>query len=140
MVWIDAIAQETHGWPQHILSYVKPALNQLSTDKRVMTTKGLHTVLEAGRSLRSEYYEHRAHSFPEEERQSIARPFRNIPLGKGITLGEIMSSLTQDYSKGKSEEIFRRALAKGIIDARSGRYVVPIPSMHDWLISKYAYT
>ena len=137
-VWIDAIAQETHGWPQHILSYVKPALNQLSTDKRVMTTKGLHAVLEAGRGFRSEYYEHRAHGFPEEERQSIARPFRNIPPGEGITLGEIMASLTQEYSEGKSEEIFRRALAKGIIDARSGRYAVPIPSMHDWLVSRYA--
>ena len=136
--WIDSIAQETHGWPQHILSYVEPALDQLRADKRVMTPEGLHAVLEKGRGFRSEYYEHRAHGFPEEERQSIARPFRNIPPGEGITLGEIMASLTQEYSEGKSEEIFRRALAKGIIDARSGRYAVPIPSMQDWLVSRYA--
>ncbi len=27
--WIDAIAHETHGWPQHIMAYVWPALKQL---------------------------------------------------------------------------------------------------------------
>ena len=51
--WIDSIAKETHGWPQHILSYVKPALDQLHADKGVMTAEGLATVLEAGRARRT---------------------------------------------------------------------------------------
>ena len=135
--WIDAITQETHGWPQHILSYVKPALNQLRADKRIMTKNGLHSVLEAGRISRLEYYDQRAYGLPEEDRQSLARPFRNLPLGESTTLSEIMSSLTQDYRQSKAEKLFRHALEKGIIAERSGRYSVPIPSMHEWLVSKY---
>ncbi len=31
MPYIDAIVQETHGWPQHIMAYVRPALKQLKS-------------------------------------------------------------------------------------------------------------
>ena len=138
--WIDAIAQETQGWPQHILSYVESALEQLDADKSVMTPEGLNVVLEAGLVSRSKYYDRRAHGFPEEVRQSLARPFRNIPLGESTTFSEIMNSLTQNYNQDKADDIFHQALEKGIIDERSGRYSIPIPSMHDWLVSNYAST
>ncbi len=137
-VWIDAITQETHGWPQHILSYVKPALDQLHAGKGVMTAEGLNAVLEVGRARRAAYYKQRAQGFPEEERQSLARPFSDIPIGESVQLSKIMSSLTQDYSQDKAETLFRRAVERGIIDERGGRYVIPVPLMHDWLISNYA--
>ena len=136
--WIDEIVQETHGWPQHILSYIKPALDQLHADKGVLTAEGLNAVLKAGRKGRTTYYKQRAHGFPEEERQSLARPFSGIPIGESVQLSKIMSSLTQDYSQDKAETLFRRAVERGIIDERSGRYVIPVPSMHDWLVSNYA--
>ena len=136
--WIDAIAQETHGWPQHILSYVEPALNQLRADKSMVTTEGLNAILKKEHGLQSEYYERRAHGFPEEVRQSLARPFRNVPLRESTTVSKIMDSLTQDYSQDEAEKLFRQAVEKWIIDERSGPYSVPIPPMHDWLISKYA--
>ena len=136
--WIDAITQETHGWPQHILSYVKPALDQLHADKGVMTAEGLNAVLEAGHARRVAYYKQRAQGFPEEERQSLARPFSDIPIGESVQLSKIMSSLTQDYSQDKAETLFRRAVERGLIDERGGRYVIPVPSMHDWLVSNYA--
>ena len=59
-VWIDAITQETYGWPQHILSYVEPALDQLHANNGVMTAEGLNTVLEEGRTGRVAYYKQRA--------------------------------------------------------------------------------
>ena len=136
--WIETIIQETHGWPQHILTYVKPALDQLHADKGVLTAEGLNAVLKAGRTGRAAYYKQRAHGFPEEERQSLARPFSDIPIGESVQLSKIMSSLTQDYSQDKAETLFRRAVERGIIDERSGRYVIPVPSMHDWLVSNYA--
>ena len=139
-IWMDAIAQETHGWPQHILSYVEPALDQLRADKRVMTTEGLHAVLEAGRGLRSEYYEHRAHSFDKEHRQSLAKLLVDIPSGEGITGSAIRASLTKEYGSDEAKELFRQALHKGILHRQSGCYAVPIPSMHDWLVSRYADT
>ena len=136
--WIDAIAQETYGWPQHILSYVEPALDQLRADRRVMTTEGLHAVLEAGHVLRSKYYEYRAHKFSSKQIRSLAKLFANIPLGESLNLEEIMMSLTQEYGSEKAEKIFHQALHKGILYRQGGDYAIPIPSMHDWLVSKYA--
>ncbi len=136
--WINAIAQETHGWPQHILSYVEPALGQLHADKRVMTTEGLNAVLEAGRRGRAAYYRQRAKGFSLQQRRSFAKLFTNVAYGGSLELEDIMMSLAQDHGAEKADELFHRAAEKGIIDERDGRYVIPIPSMHDWLVSNYA--
>ena len=137
--WIDAIAQETHGWPQHIVSYVKPALKQLVTDERAMTKDGLNAVLEAGQRARLEYYERRADDFASEHRHCLARAFADIPLGESTTLTAIMSSLTQDYGEMEAEKLFNRALHRGMLHSYRGNYVVPIPSMQDWLVTNYAH-
>ncbi len=47
--WIDAIARETHGWPQHVATYSQAAALQIRTDKRAMTPQGLQAVLDVGR-------------------------------------------------------------------------------------------
>ena len=137
--WIDAIVQETHGWPQHILSYVKPALSQLHADKRVMTAEGLNAILEAGREGRSTYYEHRAQEFGTKQRRSLAKLFTNVPLGGSLDIEDIMMSLTQEYGSETAKKIFHQALYKGVLYRRRGDYAIPIPSMQDWLVSKYAH-
>ena len=136
--WIDAIAKETHGWPQHILSYVDPALDQLNANKRTMTAEGLNAVLEAGRANRSAYYKQRVEGFSIQQRRSFAKLFTNISYGGSLELEDIMISLAQDHGAEKAQDLFRRAEEKGIIDERGGRYAVPIPSMHDWLVFSYA--
>lgn len=136
--WIDAISRETCGWPHHILSYVEPAVNQLGTYNGVMTTEGLNTVLDAGREFRSEYYERRAHDFDEEQRHCFAKSLADIPPGDSTTRSAIMDSLMQDFSPDEAEKLFHRALHRGILHKRRGRYTVPIPSLHEWLVSKYA--
>lgn len=136
--WIDAIAQESYGWPQHILSYVDPALKQLDADKGGMTAEGLNAVLEAGRAKRAAYYEQRVRGFDEEHRQIFARLFVDIPLGGSIAGSAIRSSLIQEYGFEEAAKLFRRAARQGAIDERRGRYVIPVPSMQDWLVSNYA--
>jgi len=136
--WIDAIAQETHGWPQHILSYVEPALRQLRADGEIMTLDGLNAVLKAGCRGRSAYYEHRAHDFEEKERHCLAKSFAEVPLGESIPGDSIRASLTQEYGPAKAEKLFHQALNRGILSKRGGRYSVPIPSMQDWLVVNYA--
>ena len=138
-VWIDAITQETYGWPQHILSYVKPALDQLHADKSVMTTEGLNSVLEAGRVFRSRYYEQRVHELGTQQRQSLAKLFANVSLGESLGLEHIMMSLTQDHGAEKAKKIFHQALYKGVLYRYRGDFAIPIPSMHDWLVSNYAH-
>ncbi len=138
-VWIDAIAQETHGWPQHILSYVEPALGRLQTDDGNMTAEGLNVVLNAGRTFRSEYYEQRAHDFSRIQRHSLAKLIKEVPSGGSLDLEDIISSLTQEYGKPKAEMLFRRALHRGILHRRRGTYAIPIPSMHNWLVTNYSH-
>ena len=135
--WINAITRETHGWPQHILSYVKPALDQLHADKGVMTAEGLSVVLEAGRIFRSEYYEHRTQEFGTKQRHSLAKLFANVPSGGRLDMEDIMMSLTQEYGSEKAKKILHQALHKGVLYRYRGDYGIPIPSMHDWLVSNY---
>ncbi len=137
--WVDAIAQETHGWPQHILSYVDPALEQLEADNRVMTPEGLNAVLEAGRNFRLDYYERRANDFSRKQRHSLAKLIMNVPLGEGLDKEDILSSLTQEYGETEAEKLFNRALHRGVLHRYQGTYVVPIPSMQDWLVTNYAH-
>ena len=137
--WIDAIARESCGWPHHILSYVDPAaIDQLKADGGNMVMNGLNAVLEVGREGRNAYYKERAYGFPEEERQSLAKVFSNVSLGGSTTRRAIMSSLAQDLGPDEAEDLFNRAWNKGLLDERDGRYVIPIPSMQDWLVSNYA--
>ncbi len=136
--WIDAITMETHGWPQHIVSYAEPATKQLNLDHGVMTVEGLQVVMKEGREEREVYYEGRGYEFDEEERQSITRSISRLPLGASATKETIMSVLTQDYRRTDAEKLFRRALSKGLLDRREERYAVPIPPMHNWLVTNYA--
>ncbi len=136
--WIGAIIKETHGWPQHIISYVKPAVRYLKSNHRQMTDDGLRIVLEKGSELRLQYYRQRARGIPMEQRQSIAKAIVDIPLGETKTYKEIMGVLMQEYDEQFADNLFNKALKKGIIDERDdGDYGIPIPSMQTWLIEAY---
>ena len=141
--WIEAIAQETHGWPQHILSFIEPAVERLNANNGIMTAQGLDAVLDAGRESQLEYFERLSHDFSRNQRCSLARMIESGPLGEGVEVGEgldeeyILKSLTREYGPEKAEQLFRRALHHGILHKRGGHYVVQIPSMQDWLVYWY---
>ena len=109
--WIDAITQETHGWPQHILTYVEPAIDQLHADKSVMTTEGLNTVLEAGREGLDAYYKQRTDSFRRDEIRYLTRSLA----GESVEYRDIVSSLTKEYGDSEAKQLFRRFLEKGVL-------------------------
>ena len=137
--WIDAIAQEAHGWPHHILSYVYPAaVNQLRVDDGIMTTDGLNAVLKVGREGPNAYYEQRMNGFSRMQRRSLAELIVNIPSEEGLDEEDIKASLSHEYGKTEADKMIHDALRKGVLDERSGCYVVPIPSMHPWLKNEYA--
>ncbi len=43
--WEEKIAQQTYGWPQHIMAYVWPAIRYLKENDGPMSAKGLDIVL-----------------------------------------------------------------------------------------------
>ncbi len=136
--WIDAIAKECHGWPQHILSYMDPAVAYLKSNHRCMTDDGLNSVLEKGNEFRINYYRQRAHDIDEEHRGALAAAVMDVPIGGTLTRTVIkdrlkLSGLIQE----EADKLFKKALDQGIIDERDGRYGVPIPSMQTWLVEEY---
>ncbi len=136
--WIDAIVKETHGWPQHIISYVKPAASYLKSNNRQMTDDGLRIILEKGNEFRKIYYETRAKDIDMEQRQSLARSLAHLPIGGTTTRTSIISILREEYPPEVADNLFKQALEQGIIDKRKGGvYGVPIPSMQTWLIEEY---
>jgi hypothetical protein len=137
--WIDAITQETHGWPQHIIAYVKPALRQLVEDGGVMTTAGLANALREGRELRWQYYARRTKGITRRQRESIARFLSAIAVGRGFEREDLVAALEKDLGATVDPEaLFKKALRKGVLEERNGEYRVPIPSMRDWLQDEYA--
>ena len=137
--WIQSIAEHAHGWPQHIISYIKPALKYLKSHNRSMTDEGLKFVLEEGAKYRETYYETRAHDIDEELREALAIAVMDVPPDKTTTKSAITSSLKKSgLTEKEAGKLFNQALEQGIIDQRKGgRYAIPIPSFHTWLMDEY---
>lgn len=135
--WIDAITPETYGWPQHIMSYIRPAVWHLVAHEGEMNNEGLQGVLEEGRDGRTQFYKARAKGFFEEHRTCIARAFASVREDYTQTRTAIMAFLVHDFGQSEAEFIFKRALHKGILDDLGGHLVIPIPSMRDWFLDNY---
>ncbi len=136
--WIHAIAKECHGWPQHIISYVDPAVNYLKSHNHLMTDVGLRIVLEKGNEFRKNYYETRTQEFSMKQRQVIASFIPNLQQSGYLEKEDMMDTLIPQYGEEKSKKFFEDMLHSGILHKQDGGvYGVPIPSMQTWLIEEY---
>ena len=135
--WIDAIAQETHGWPQHIQTYVNRAVTQLKANNGVMTPGGLSAALEAGREGRKVYYKQRVEDFRADQLRCLARVIPAVPQRAPAEYRDIVSSLAQEYGEDGAQDLFRKLESEGLLTASGMGYSVPIPSMHAWLKDVY---
>lgn len=107
--WIDAIVQETHGWPVHFIGYLDDALEQLHLYNGAMTEEGLKALMEAGREGRTKYYWDRLHGL-DWGRRCIANLFAEVPSGVSIVGDTILSSLTQKYGFDEAKKVLHEAL------------------------------
>lgn len=135
--WIDAITKETYGWPQHVMTYVKPALLQLHKDDAVMTASKLRAVLRAGLGRRTKYYSGRTDGFIPEELKYLTQALATTNLEGGVPRSSILEALTRHFTTDEAKEIFDNALHKGVLARFGNGYAVPIPSMQKWLIDNY---
>jgi len=138
-LWVDAIAEQTHGWPQHIVAYVDPAIKYIVGNNHQMADEGLGYVLERGAKSRQEYYNSRAHDIDEDKRKALARSISDVLFGETTTRPDIMSGLMgSGLTHDEAGALFNQALEQGIIDKRDeGRYGIPIPSMQKWFLNEY---
>ncbi len=136
--WIDAIAQKTHGWPQHITAYGDAAAKQIQHERGEMTSAGLAVVQRVGAERREAYYEHRTEGVSGKERCSLARLIQTVPINNGMDRRDIVEFLSREYGEVEAKDLFQRAVERGVLHSQKGAYTIPIPSMQTWLISNYA--
>lgn len=136
--WIDAIVEKTHGWPQHISAYGDAAAKQIQRDHGEMTSAGLEVVYRLGAERREAYYKQRAKGISRKERSSLANLIDTIPLGDGLDREEFETALSQEYDSEKAKSLFNKAVERGILHSQDEIYIIPIPSMRNWLVSNYA--
>ncbi len=135
--WIDAIAQEANGWPRHVHSYAKHASEYLKANGGVMTPDGLNSVLEVGHEARKAYYKGRLVDFRPDEVQSLAMSIAKVTLGETLEYLDIIHPMAQKYGDDQAKELFAKFEEKGILKQNNMGYIVPIPSMHTWLIETF---
>ncbi len=136
--WIDAIAQKTHGWPQHITAYGDAAAKQIQHERGEMTSIGLDLVQRVGARRREDYYEQRAEEISGKERCSLARLIQTVSIDNRLDRRDIEEFLSREYGEVEAKDLFQRAVERGVLHSQKGTYTIPIPSMQTWLISNYA--
>ena len=136
-LWITTIAEHTHGWPQHIISYAARLADYLAAHPNP-TDEGLQMVLDQGQAEPEEYFDERADGIDEHLRQVLAQAVIDSSGGETTTRPAIMAILIQSGPvEEEADNLFTKPLDQGIIDHRKGRYGIPIPSFHPWLVDQY---
>ncbi|MCY4171592.1 MAG: hypothetical protein OXF08_08355 [Bacteroidetes bacterium] len=137
--WVEPLAQRSQGWPQHIVVYVNAAGNLLAPLQRPPSSSDLEEVLKEGRSAQERYYNARAHDITYGQREAIASVIAQIPIGGTVRRREVVNALSKEYPEEVAMAKFMQALQQGILNEREdGLYGIPIPSLHWWLVEKYA--
>jgi len=139
--WVQPISMKTHGWPQHIVCYSGAAATKVATLHHAPSDSDLKDVVTYGRATQVAYYEERTHDFDWEALRCIAGVFEPIPVGGSTTRSVIENALKEVYTEEQIMDIFTRALRQGVITATAhGKYTIPIPSMHSWLITEFGHS
>ena len=104
-----------------------------------MTREGLASVLKKGRENRRQYYEDRLSGFTAKECRSLAKILAASSEEDCVEQEEVVEKLDREYGVGKGEEIFFRAVRKGVfyLNKKLRCYSVPIPSMRDFIVKNF---
>ena len=137
--WIEAIAAETYGWPQHIVSFASPGAEVVRHQDGALMAEGLAFVLKEGQRRKTEYYRGRAVGVRNRDVLAMGRLLSSCPVGVEFEEEDIVDALSTRDASDRAREVFDHLLHKGLF-ARTDRrtYTVPIPSMRDWLVEEYA--
>ncbi len=144
--WIDTIAAETDGWPQHIHCFAPEAAQWLRRRGSLMPDTVPEVVMERGRAGKHAYYAQRISSLEEHHLCALATLIASRPLGAAMftqmALHRVFRAATKKHDLDKEMmspvQAIQVAIRKGVLAAIAPRRLsVPIPSMHNWLVDTY---
>ena len=137
--WVDAIAQETDGWPQHIINFAEPASQVIRQSRGVMTPQDLIRVLDDGRLRKDQYYKGRVEDILPKDQVLLGAIIAYSGKGAVWDPEEFREALdTRQRRDGVSgSDVADIALARGVLASTVDGLHIPIPSMEDWLVWRY---
>ena len=137
--WIDRIASECHGWPQHIQVYAPRAARWLRDGGGGLTAEVPAVVLAQGDERRVKYYESRLVGLARDDRKAIANLLGRMGESRTLEESDLIAAFSGNRTPEAARAVFQHALHKGVVTERpDGLFAIPIPSMHTWLVQKYA--
>ena len=137
--WINSLAAECHGWPQHLQIYAQLAAGWVRANRGTLPPEVPEEVLEEAREDRLQYYFERADELMQPHRTVLANLLQLKGKNDTLTEDEVIDAFSTYQPRARAEKIFNVQLHKGVIAADAhGGYRVPIPSMYDWLVEGYA--
>ena len=137
--WIDAIAKESDGWPQHIVSFADPASQVIRQSGGTMTPQGLGLVLSEGRRRKTRYYAHRCKGLEWDDQALLGALVYHGGKGRVWPIRSIdhLFDIRRQSSGASGIDVKNTALAKGVLATTRKGLHIPIPSMEDWLVGCY---
>ncbi len=136
--WIDTIAAETDGWPQHIHCFAPEAARWLRRHGSLMPDAVPEALMERGKADKSAYYAQRVSSIYPPYCVALAALVKRYPSVAGWDMLHIMRAFQEVGLPGDSSMgTFREAVSKGVLAETEGLYKIPIPSMQRWLLHHY---
>ena len=137
--WIDTIASECYGWPQHLQRFCVVAVQWLLENGQELTPEVPATVVEQGRSRRERYYQKRVSRLKKKDLVAFAKLLQRSGKDEALEEEDLVQVFLEDRSREKAELVLRTFLHRGVIAETIGSdFRVPIPSMHNWLVREYA--
>ena len=134
--WIDALAELSQGWPQHMRVVASAALEELSAHGMDVTQSSLARALRVGTAAKIQYYEARLSAV--KEWLPVYRRLAAALDESGATHLDIdrinrAAAPYLDKWETKFRDFLTATVHAGILSWREGRYVIPIPSFADYL-------
>ncbi|MCY4169971.1 MAG: AAA family ATPase [Bacteroidetes bacterium] len=108
--WIESLAEQTHGWPHHIMCYVESSKECLAASNHKPTHEALQHSIAMGWERQVSYYNVRAHGITKNQRRIIAGLFEGLPIGATVEKEDIIWNIKEQYSDKEANEVFERAL------------------------------
>ena len=139
-IWAEAIAEETSGWPQHLVNGLCGAAEAIVEGHGDLAQSSLEAALAHGSAHRHNYYIERNQQF-QRMPELLSAVFAAMPQGAGTEGVFLRRAISRAYKETPDlademdrPEVFTKLLHKGLIqDFGDDRYDCPIPSMRTYV-------
>ena len=137
--WIGTIAAECNDWPQHLHVFSKIAARWLRAHDGVMAKEVPPLVSTIAQTQRSEDYVTRAKGISGQYRSILADLLYQKGNNATLNKASVVEAFAVNQTREQATEMFDLLLYRGLLaEDPDGHYLVPIPSMRDWLVQNYS--